>query len=105
MITSLPPPEHLYFLTYSIISLILEINSSISSTLRYIRELYEPSNSFVSTIIPGESDDKIVDVISKLAQEPWVIPAITFLINKFDNTKPITSEDFLLAIKVAKNEA
>jgi hypothetical protein len=60
---------------------------------------------FVSTIIPGEADDKIVNVISNLAQEPWVIPAITFLINKFDNTKPITSEDFLLAIKVAKNEA
>ena len=33
------------------------------------------------------------------------IPAITFLLNKFDSTKPITSEDFLLAIKVAKNEA
>ena len=60
---------------------------------------------FVSTIIPGEADDKIVAVISALAQEPWVIPAVTFLINKFDNTKPITSEDFLLTIKVAKNEA
>jgi hypothetical protein len=60
---------------------------------------------FVSTIIPGEADDKIVAVVASLAQEPWVIPAITFLINKFDNTKPITSEDFLLAIKVAKNEA
>lgn len=60
---------------------------------------------FVSTIIPGESDDKIVSVISSLAEEPWVIPAITFLINKFDNAKSITSEDFLLAIKVAKNEA
>ena len=60
---------------------------------------------FVSTIIPGEADDKIVSVISTLAQEPWVIPAITFLLNKFDSTKPISSEDFLLAIKVAKNEA
>lgn len=60
---------------------------------------------FVSTIIPGEADDKIVGVISSLAEEPWVIPAITFLINKFDTTKQITSEDFLLAIKVAKNEA
>lgn len=59
---------------------------------------------FVSTIIPGESDDKIVNVISSLAEEPWVIPAITFLINKFDNVKSISSEDFLLAIKVAKNE-
>ncbi|NBQ16725.1 hypothetical protein EBU24_00215 [bacterium] len=59
---------------------------------------------FVSTIIPGESDNKIVDVITSLSQEPWVIPAITFLINKFDKDKPVTSEDFLLAIKVAKNE-
>lgn len=60
---------------------------------------------FVSTIVPGETDDKIVSVLSSLSQEPWVVPAITFLINKFDGTNPISSDDFLLAIKVAKNEA
>lgn len=55
---------------------------------------------FVSTIIPGEADDRIVDVVSKLAQESWIIPAITFLINKFDgDLSQIKAEDFILAVR------
>lgn len=60
---------------------------------------------FISTIVPGETDDKIVGILASLAQESWVVPAITFLVNKFDSTKPITSEDIMLAFKSSKNEA
>lgn len=60
---------------------------------------------WLSVLIPGETDDKVVDVLATLSKETWVVPAITFLINRFEPNTPITSEDFLLAIKVAKNEA
>jgi hypothetical protein len=60
---------------------------------------------WLSVVIPGETDDKVVSVVASLSQEPWVVPAIAFLINRFEPNTPITSEDFLLAIKVAKNEA
>ena len=60
---------------------------------------------WLSVLIPGETDDKVVDVLAALSKETWVVPAIAFLINRFEPNTPITSEDFLLAIKVAKNEA
>lgn len=60
---------------------------------------------WLSVLTPGETDDKVVDVLATLSKETWVVPAITFLINRFEPNTPITSEDFLLAIKVAKNEA
>jgi len=39
---------------------------------------------WVTAIIPGETDDKIVTSLVKLTEEPWFVSAITFLINKFD---------------------
>lgn len=61
---------------------------------------------WVTSIIPGETDDKIVASVVKLAEEPWFISAITFLINKFDgDTSKITADDFLLAVKKAQGQA
>lgn len=61
---------------------------------------------WVTSIIPGETDDKIVASVVKLAEEAWFISAITFLINKFDgDTSKITSDDFLLAVKNAQGKA
>lgn len=60
---------------------------------------------WVTAIIPGETDDKIVSSLIKLSQEPWFVSAITFLINKFEgDTNKITAEDFILAIKKAQNQ-
>jgi len=61
---------------------------------------------WVTSIIPGETDDKIVASVVKLAEEPWFVSAITFLINKFDgDTSKITADDFLLAVKKAQGQA
>jgi len=61
---------------------------------------------WVTAIIPGETDDKIVTSLVKLTEEPWFVSAITFLINKFDgDTNKITAEDFILAVKKAQGQA
>lgn len=61
---------------------------------------------WVTAIIPGETDDKIVASLIKLTEEPWFVSAITFLINKFDgDTNKITAEDFILAVKKAQGQA
>ena len=61
---------------------------------------------WVTSIIPGETDDKIVASLIKLTEEPWFVSAITFLINKFDgDTNKITAEDFILAVKKAQGQA
>ena len=39
---------------------------------------------WVSTIIPGDADDQVVAQIVKIAEEPWFVTALTFLINKFE---------------------
>lgn len=60
---------------------------------------------WVTTIIPGETDDKIVASVVKLAEEPWFISAITFLINKFEgDANKITAEDFILAVRNAQGQ-
>ena len=61
---------------------------------------------WVTAIIPGETDDKIVSSLIKLTEEPWFVSAITFLINKFDGaTSKITAADYLLAVKKAQGQA
>lgn len=61
---------------------------------------------WVTAIIPGETDDKIVSSLIKLTEEPWFVSAITFLINKFDgDTSKITADDFLLAVKKAQGQS
>ena len=60
---------------------------------------------WVSTIIPGESDDKVVAQIVKIAEEPWFVTALTFLINKFDgDLSQIKAEDFILAARTAQGK-
>ena len=60
---------------------------------------------WISTVIPGDTDDKIVAAVVKLTEEPWFISALTFLINKFEgDTSKITAEDFILAVKKVQSE-
>jgi hypothetical protein len=60
---------------------------------------------WISTIVPGDSDDKVVAQIIKIAEEPWFVAALTFLINKFDgDMSQIKAEDFILAAKIAQGK-
>jgi len=60
---------------------------------------------WITTIIPGDSDDKIVAAVVKLTEEAWFISALTFLINKFEgDTNKITADDFILAVKKAQGQ-
>ena len=60
---------------------------------------------WITTVVPGDTDDKIVAAVVKLTEEPWFISALTFLINKFDgDTNKITAEDFILAVKKAQGQ-
>lgn len=60
---------------------------------------------WVSTIIPGDSDDKVVASIAKLAEEPWFVTALTFLLNKFEgDISKIQAEDFILAARTAQGK-
>jgi hypothetical protein len=61
---------------------------------------------WITTVVPGDTDDKIVAAVVKLTEEAWFISALTFLINKFEgDASKITADDFILAVKKVQGQA
>jgi hypothetical protein len=60
--------------------------SDIEQVKRYISILLSAAK-WVQAVVPGETDDKIIDAASSLANQPWFADFALYILNLFENGK------------------
>jgi hypothetical protein len=47
----------------------------------------------ITKVIPGDVDDRIIDIFKQFADQPWFAELVVTLLGAFDPAKPVTKEE------------